>query len=294
VKLAHSNAVSTGAPRRRRRRWHPLVTALVLVALGVGIGWLWYWVFSPMFTDPEQWVANERRMRRMTRRVLYGGGNDGPTAPNLAPWPPALSDAQARVLRCADAEVARQPRFTTGYHKISYPWGDLPAYLVTPPDLVIRCLRATGLDLQQLIHIDRTARPKTYPLRIWNARKPDRNIDHRRLPNLYTFIRTYAQHLPTLTDSAEKLAAYQPGDLVFYAGPGGGDYPGSVAIVTDRRDPDGVPRVVTVTKRERYVSDFHRLNDWLVFAHFRVDPDALLDAFFEANPTAALTPKPPG
>ena len=125
-------------------------------------------------------------------------------------------------------------RFTPGYHKMTYPWGDIPVHLATAPDLVIRCARATGLDLQQLVHMDRVREPSRYPLRIWANRRPDRSIDHRRLPNLYTFIKAYLPPLPVYTDSAEKLASFHPGDLVFWVAPGGGDYPGLVGIVTDR------------------------------------------------------------
>jgi hypothetical protein len=275
---------------RRRRRRNPLVLGLVVVAGVVGIGSLWYYVFNPIFTDADTWVGRERTYRRLIRQTVSGADDGLPAAPDLPPWPPPLDDAQLRILACADSQVARDVRYTPGYHKMPFPWGDIPAHLATAPDLVVRCLRATGLDLQQLIHIDRVREPSRYPLKIWANRKPDTAIDHRRLPNLYTFIKAYLPQLPVYTDSADKLAAFAPGDLVFWVAPGGGDYPGLVGLVTDRRTADGAPLTVTLLREERRISDHHRVDAWQVFAHFRVDPDALLQKFLETNVDARLAP----
>lgn len=265
---------------------------LIVAALGLGIGWLWYWVFSPLFVDAEAYIAKERRFRRVVRRVLVGRPDGLPDVPDLPEWPDPLVDAQVRILACAEAQVAYHVRYTPRYYSLDYPWGDLPPQLATAPDLVIRCLRATGLDLQQLVHIDRVAFPDRYPLRIWAKKVADRSIDHRRLANLYTFLKSFAgPPLPVLMDSPEKLSKFQPGDIVFWVASGGGEFPGNVGIVTDRRGRDGTPRVITMIATERRISAHHRLDQWTVTGHFRVNPDTLLDLFLQANPDARLAPR---
>ena len=139
--------------------------------------------------------------------------------------------------------------------------------------------------------IDRNRHPKRYPMHVWKVRRADTSIDHRRMPNLYSFIRYYLKPLPTLADSVKKRARFEPGDLVFWVAPGGGDYPGMAGIVTDRRDREGVPRVVTLAKVDLRMTDTHRLTDWRVMGHFRVDPDALLEKFLTQNTNARLQPR---
>jgi len=278
--------------KRRRRKVSPALLVVLVAGLGFALGWLWYWVFAPLFVDADEYIAKERKFRRTIRHVLVGRPDGLPDVPDLPEWPDPMNDAQVRILACAEEQVAYHVRYTPSYFKLDYPWGDLPKHLSTAPDLIIRCLRATGLDLQQLVHIDRSAFPERYPLRIWANKKPDRSIDHRRLPNLYTFLKTYAgPELPVLTDSAEKLSRFQPGDIVFWVADGGGEFPGKVGIVTDRRGSDGTPRVITIIDNERRISSHHRLDKWTVTGHFRLNPDTLLDLFLQQNPDARLAPR---
>ncbi len=281
-----------GGPTRRARRRHPLTGLFVGLALIGGIAWLWYWVFSPLFENPEDWVKRERAFRQVVREVLAGAEQHDPDVPQLPPWPGQLTDAQARLVACADAQVARNPRFSQTYQKMDYPWGDVGAHLVSSPDLVVRCLRAVGLDLQQLVHHDRVKTPSRYPLHIWGRPRPDTSIDHRRLPILHVFVKTFADAHPTAADTPERLAAFLPGDLVFWAPNPGAAIPTMVGLVTDRRDAKGVPRVVTVVPADKRPTDHHRLTDWPIIGHFRVQPDPLLERFLEQNPDARLQPRP--
>lgn len=277
----------------RRRRRHPLWTLLIVLVVAAGIGYLWYWVFNPLFTDPDDWAKKERTFRYVLKEVVAGADSGAPRPPELPKWPPPLADHQVRLLACADAQVARGVRRSANYRKLGYPWGDVPEHLGTDADLVIRCLRELRIDLQQMVHHDRKRAPRRYPLRIWSQKRPDTNIDHRRLPNLHVFIKHYAQKLPTLVDSHEKVAGFHPGDLVFWAPHGGGDHPGRVGIVTDRRGPDGVPRVVTFAHNDDRISDRKRINAWPIMGHYRVDPVQLLEGFLEANPGVSLESEPP-
>jgi uncharacterized protein YijF (DUF1287 family) len=283
--------VTVSSRRRRRRRRPSLLIFLGILGLGAAIAWLWFSIFAPLFEDPDDWVSRHSKYRKILREVVVGQQEGGLVVPDLPPWPPKMVDAQVKVLACAEKQVIRGVRLRKGYHLISYPWGDLPAHFGTSPDLVIRCLRELGLDLQQLVNMDRVRHPKRYPLHIWRLKRPDTSIDHRRLPILYTFIRHFSKALSVLSDSVSKRARFVPGDLVFWVAQGGGNYPGFVGIITDRRTAKGMPYVITMAPNELTVSDRHLLTDWQVMGHFRIDPDTLLERFLDENPGARLQPR---
>jgi len=55
-------------------------------------------------------------------------------------------------------------------------------------DEIIRAYRAVGVDLQKEVHEDMSKNFSAYPRKWkWGSRKPDSNIDHRRVPNLMVF-----------------------------------------------------------------------------------------------------------
>jgi len=280
---------------RRRRRRFPRFTPALLVLLGIGgLAALWFWAFAPIFIEPQEFHARQRRFDRAVREVLQPSvSHNGAAVPALPAWPPALGDDRVRVLACAEAQVARGIRFTSSYHPLGYPWGDVPDHLGTSVDVVVRCLRSAGLDLQQLVHIDRVAHPKHYPLHLWSSRRPDRSIDHRRLPNLYAFAKQYMEPGGTVVDTAEQAADFVPGDLVFWGVGGTQGYPGLAGLVIDRRGPDGIPWVVTLFPSEREATLHHRVNDWPVQAHYRLEADKILERFLESTPGAVLAPAPP-
>lgn len=72
--------------------------------------------------------------------------------------------------------------------------------------MIIRAYRdAFDYDLQQAIHEDMTANFSAYP-KIWGLTRPDKNIDHRRVPNIETFLKRGEHELPT--------DQWKPGDLI--------------------------------------------------------------------------------
>lgn len=95
------------------------------------------------------------------------------------------------------------------YKSIAYPNGDVDKYRGVCTDVVIRSYRTLGIDLQQLVHEDMRENFSEYP-QIWGLKKPDSNIDHRRVPNLETFFRRQGQELIISQNASD----YQPGDLV--------------------------------------------------------------------------------
>lgn len=66
-----------------------------------------------------------------------------------------------------------------------------------------------AIDLQKLIHEDMSGNFEKYPEN-WGLTKPDKNIDHRRIPNLMTFFSRFGKELPL----SHKPSEYIPGDIV--------------------------------------------------------------------------------
>lgn len=114
----------------------------------------------------------------------------------------------AAALRRSGETVVYDP----AYYRIDYPNGDIPPGKGAAADVVIRCLRAIGYDLQQEVHHDIRANFRHYP-QLWNASGPDPNIDHRRVANLQRF---FERNGETLTPS-RTAADYRPGDIVVWS-----------------------------------------------------------------------------
>jgi len=88
-----------------------------------------------------------------------------------------------------------------------------------------------GIDLQREVHEDMSAHFEVYPA-LWGLSRPDRNIDHRRVPNLQTFFGRHGTRLPVSDDPAE----FRPGDLVTWLIPGNLPH---IGIVIDRHSMEG-------------------------------------------------------
>lgn len=102
-----------------------------------------------------------------------------------------------------------QVTYDPQYFKIAYPNGDVPANKGVCTDVVIRAYRKLGIDLQQLVHEDMKANFSLYP-KNWGLKSTDKNIDHRRVPNLMVFFERKGQKLNISNDAKN----YLPGDIV--------------------------------------------------------------------------------
>ncbi len=136
-----------------------------------------------------------------------------------------------RLVEAAIERTAHEVRYDPSYFKIDYPNGDVPAEVGVCTDEVIRSYRAVGVDLQKLVHEDMEQNFSVYP-RSWKAKKTDKNIDHRRVPNLMTFFQRQGASLP-LTDAARD---YRPGDVVTWDLSGGLTHIGLVVNVNSDAD----------------------------------------------------------
>lgn len=113
----------------------------------------------------------------------------------------------AEALRYSASSVSYDP----AYYKIPYPGGDVPSGKGVAADLVVRCYRKLGIDLQQEVHGDMEKNFRVYP-QLWAAQAPDANIDHRRVQNLQKFLSRKGESVTTGGDPS----AYKPGDVVVW------------------------------------------------------------------------------
>jgi len=153
-----------------------------------------------------------------------------------------LAHAQNFSQNLADAAIDRtnhSVRYDGSYISINYPGGDVPVDIGVCTDVVIRSYRVLDIDLQVLVHEDMKAYFDAYPSkRIWGLNQTDRNIDHRRVPNLQTFFERHGESL-AISQLADD---YKPGDLVTWMLPGNLPH---IGIVTNRIDTvSGQPMVV--------------------------------------------------
>ena len=100
-------------------------------------------------------------------------------------------------------------RYDPSYFRMDYPNGDVPANKGVCTDVIIRGYRKLGIDLQKEVHEDMKANFAKYP-KDWGLSKPDRNIDHRRVPNLMAF---FSRH-GTVKKITNNPTDYLPGDIV--------------------------------------------------------------------------------
>jgi len=141
--------------------------------------------------------------------------------------------------RLSDAafELTKQKvTYDPGYYKIDYPNGDIPANKGVCTDVVIRAYRKLGIDLQKELHEDIKANFSKYPHE-WGLSGPDRNIDHRRVPNLMVFFERNG-HVKPITN---KSGDYLPGDIVCWDLGGGITH---IGLVVGKKSADGIRNLI--------------------------------------------------
>jgi hypothetical protein len=163
------------------------------------------------------------------RLFLLGLGSAGLAAQAMAQSPEGEGlSFPVKLAIGAELRAKKNEVYDPAYVKLAYPMGDVPDDRGVCTDTVIRAFRHAGVDLQVEVHEDIAAHFDAYP-KAWGLTRPDRNIDHRRVPNLETFFRRRggARILST------KASDYLPGDIVSWRLTGGG-LP-HIGVVTRKR-----------------------------------------------------------
>lgn len=186
-----------------------------------------------------------------------------------------LTENQKKVLdgakKCLEAKFSYD--MTMGYYVCTYkdgentgskvfPGGDVAPDMGVCTDVIVRALRWGGVcDLQEEVYNDLKANWSDYPMSRWSAKKPDPNIDQRRVPVLMVWFSKFWQELSIEND-------FQPGDVVAWDmnGDGWGDH---IGIVSDKLV-NGIPYLIHNFPDPGYVAEEDVLNEWNIIGHYRV------------------------
>ena len=162
-------------------------------------------------------------------------------------------DFPGRLVEAALSRTTQQVRYDPAYVVIDYPSGDVPADTGVCTDVVIRSYRAVGIDLQKLVHEDMKGNFSAYPS-MWGLSGTDKNIDHRRVPNLQAFFKR---------EGASESGNFLPGDLVAW------DLTGS-----------GLWHIGIVVGADTFVHNIGAgpekssgIEQWTVVGHYRYQPE---------------------
>jgi uncharacterized protein len=166
------------------------------------------------------------------------------------------------LLEGAYVQVGKTASYDGSYRVIPYPGGDVPIESGACTDVLIRAYRHAGIDLQVLVHEDMSRAFRAYP-RLWGLSRPDRNIDHRRVPNLATFLRRHGVILP----ASHRAADYEPGDIVTWRLSSGLPH---IGIVSDRTSGETRLMIHNVGEGVK-VEDV--LFQYEITGHYRYPPD---------------------
>ena len=168
----------------------------------------------------------------------------------------------ADLIAAAKERTSHDVKYDGSYFSISYPGGDVPKNIGVCTDVVIRSYRKIGVDLQKKIHEDMLTNFSLYPSkRIWSLTKPDKNIDHRRVPNLRVFFKRFGKTLEVSSDPND----YSPGDLVTWMLPG--NLPHIGIVIDEMSDDKNRPLIVHNIGEGPKINDM--LFDYPITGHYR-------------------------
>jgi uncharacterized protein len=163
----------------------------------------------------------------------------------------------AAALQQIGVTIAYDPAYTS----LAYPGGDVPLERGVCTDVVIRAMRvALAKDLQQLVHEDMVKNFSAYP-HLWDLKRSDKNIDHRRVPNLQTYFKRQGAQLGIEKDPTKFLA----GDIVTVIVP---PHLPHIMIVSNKKSSAAVPLVIHNIGSGTREED--RLFDFTMTGHYRL------------------------
>jgi uncharacterized protein YijF (DUF1287 family) len=151
--------------------------------------------------------------------------------------------------------------YTPNYVSIKYPNGDVPAKTGVCTDVIIRAYRKLGIDLQKEVHEDMKVNFSKYPTK-WGLKKPDTNIDHRRVPNLEVFF----ERKGTKLSISKNASDYKTGEMVTWMI--GGKLP-HIGIVTHKKASNGNPMIVHNVGGGQVLEDC--LFSWEIVGRFKYE-----------------------
>lgn len=177
-------------------------------------------------------------------------------------------DFYSRLSDAAISLTKQRVIYDPGYVKLDYPNGDVPADRGVCTDVVIRAYRKLGIDLQKEVHEDIKANFSLYPnQKRWGLTKPDKNIDHRRVPNLMVFFKRKGIEKPISTQAKD----YLPGDIVCWDLGGGITH---IGIVINKKSADGLRYLIVHNIGAGQVEEDCLFSYYKIIGHYRYEKNA--------------------
>lgn len=146
------------------------------------------------------------------------------------------SDFYFQLAESANTLIKQSVVYDPAYFVIDYPNGDVPVNKGVCTDVVIRALRMHHIDLQKRVHEDIKANFGKYP-KMWGLKHPDKNIDHRRVPNLMTYFSRKNADLPISNNPED----YKAGSIICWQLSGGQTH---IGILSSRKSADNKRQLV--------------------------------------------------
>jgi len=151
--------------------------------------------------------------------------------------PAAYARVADSIVEAAHDRTKQSVRYDPAYVSLTYPGGDVADDTGVCTDVIIRAYRAgLGFDFQRAVHEDMKANFSEYP-KIWTLKRPDKNIDHRRVPNLQKYLTRQGASLGVSDNKDDFL----PGDLVTWMVAKNLPH---IGIVSDNVARDGTPLII--------------------------------------------------
>ena len=195
----------------------------------------------------------------LDRRSLLLGAAASAALPGFAK---AQAGRAARLIAAARSQVGVTVQYDPAYSRIIYPNGDVPRVKGVCTDVIVRAYRdAFGIDLQALVHADMRAAFSVYP-KGWGLSRPDSNIDHRRVPNLRTWLSRRRASLPV----PRTASGWRAGDI-FTSMVGNRPH---IGLVSDRHGPTSLLVIHNVGRGTRE-EDVLRM--WPITGRYRWNVD---------------------
>ncbi len=233
-------------PRPQKPKRRNFFGGWVILVIAVVIGCCFIRPLIPYLTAAEKGVSTEDAARAISSLE-------------------ASKDPASMLAAAAIAHSGEKITYDASYYKIPYPNGDVATGKGNSADVVIRCLRKLGIDLQKEVHEDMQEHFRSYP-QLWGSLAPDPNIDHRRVANLQRFFERKGQVLPASREPSD----YHAGDIVIWSLANAESHTGIVVPGPGGRanEPWVVHNMGAGVKWENVLFDFK------IVAHFRYPANA--------------------
>lgn len=211
-----------------------LKSIFLLVIVGTA---LWYVAFaqSSLQSSPQsdpQTNQLTQKAEQATRLISHAVDKAIPEA--IANMDTAEVTPAPPLVVAARSQIGVTTKYDPAYVALKFPMGDVPKYTGVCTDVVVRAYRQQGKDLQALVNADMKQAWAQYP-KIWGLKSTDKNIDHRRVPNLRTFFTRHGKSLPVTNNPTD----YKAGDLVTW------DVSGRPHIgIVSNRSKNGIPLII--------------------------------------------------